>query len=194
MASSSVSLCLIPSLGAASAARSGLPEDPYDDVLEVMMSLMRINSSFPSSSSSFLPPLSSSPASFFIQLFSPLRGPFINMEPWKTSSNWALAQSGPVDSGPNSFPPPEAVTSSSNPALAAAPTISAPAQTAATSFYPSTTAAAPAAAVAPLPTANGAGRVHRCPHCHKMGIHRPEECRSAPQNSTYMPSLGISEL
>ncbi|RSL79039.1 hypothetical protein CEP51_007692 [Fusarium floridanum] len=98
------------------------------------------------------------------------------MEPWKTSNSWAPAQSSPVDPGPSSFPPPGAVIfsfSPSNPAPAAAPTIPAPAQ-----------AAAPAAVVspAPAPATNGSRGLHRCPYCHKMGIHRPEECRSAPQN------------
>ncbi|KAM6514989.1 hypothetical protein FSOLCH5_009226 [Fusarium solani] len=104
------------------------------------------------------------------------------MEPWKTSNNWAPAQSGPVGSGPNCFSASVAVVSSS-PSTAAAAPAPAPAHV-----------AAPAPIVpAPAPTVNAAGGRHQCPHCHKMGTHRPEECRSAPQN-IFMAGVNITNI
>ncbi|KAL6365202.1 hypothetical protein LRP88_01185 [Fusarium phalaenopsidis] len=101
-----------------------------------------------------------------------------------------MEPSGPVGSGPSSFSASVAAVSSPPSTAAAAP---ASAATVVPVSAPAPTVLAPARAFALAPAANAAGGFHRCPHCHKMGSHRPEECRSAPQNSIYMPSYHVSD-
>ncbi|KAI8668003.1 hypothetical protein NCS55_00824200 [Fusarium keratoplasticum] len=120
------------------------------------------------------------------------------MEPWKTSNNWAPDQSGPVGSGPNSFSASVAAVSSSSPSTAAAAPASAaaavPAPAHAHVVAPAPVVPASAPVPAPTPAANAAWGRHRYPHCHKMGTHRPEECRSAPQNIVLSGQVAVAVL
>ncbi|KAH7260439.1 hypothetical protein MRS44_009072 [Fusarium solani] len=82
---------------------------------------------------------------------------------------------------------------SSSPSTAAAAPAPAPAHVAAPAPIVPAPAPAPAPVPAPAPTANAAGGRHQLPHCHKMGTHRPEECRSAPQN-IFMAGVNITNI